>query len=171
VPDAADLLAVRVTTLLVVAGFTLKAAVTPVGNPVAASVTLPENPFTGLIVIVLFPPVAPRVTVKEAGDGASVKLCARVTVRLIVVVSVRVPDVPVIVTVAVPAVAEALAAKVKVLVEVAGFELKAAVTPLGKPEADRVTLLSKPFAGLMVIVLVPLVPCTTLSVFGLADKE
>jgi len=74
VPEAAVLLAVRVTTLLVVAGFTLKEAVTPVGNPEAASVTLPENPFTGVIVIVLLPPVAPLATLRVVGDAESLKL-------------------------------------------------------------------------------------------------
>jgi hypothetical protein len=86
VPDAAVLLAVSVTTLVVVAGFTLKAAVTPVGNPEAARVTLPENPFTGAIVSVLLPPVAPLVTVRAVGEAESLKLCATVTVTLIVVV-------------------------------------------------------------------------------------
>lgn len=86
VPEAAVLLAVRVTTLVVVAGFTLKEAVTPVGNPEAARVTLPENPFTGVMVIVLLLPVAPLSTVTAVGDSESLKLCATVTVRLIVVV-------------------------------------------------------------------------------------
>lgn len=85
-PEATVLLAVRVTTLVVVAGFTLKAAVTPVGNPEAARVTLPENPFTGEIVSVLLPPVAPLTTVSEVGEAESLKLCATVTVRLMVVV-------------------------------------------------------------------------------------
>ena len=86
------------------------------------------------------------------------KLGAGVTVRLIVVVSVKLPDVPVIVTVAVPVAAVALAVKVSVLVDVAGFGLNAAVTPLGKPDAVRVTFPLKPFDGVMVIVLVPWLP-------------
>ena len=87
--------------------------------------------------------------------AVSVKLGAGVTFRLSVVVSVRLPDVPVIVTTALPVVAVALAVKVSVLVEVAGFGLNAAVTPLGRPDAEKVTLPVKPFAGVMVIVLVP----------------
>jgi len=79
------------------------------------------------------------------------------------------PDVPVMVTVAAPVVAAALAVKVKVLVVLAGFGLKLAVTPLGKPDAERVTLPPKPFDGVMVIALVPLVPCTTLKLVGEAD--
>jgi hypothetical protein len=171
VPEGAVLLAVSVTTLLVVAGFTLKEAVTPVGNPEAAKVTLPENPFTGVIVIVLFPPAAPLATVRAVGDAERLKLCARVTVRLIVVVCVRLPEAPVMVTEAVPVAAVAAAVRVNVLLDVAGFGLKLAVTPLGRPEADMVTFPLNPFVGAMVIVLVPVVPCMTLSVLGLADNE
>ena len=43
-PVVAVLLAVRVSVLLEVVGFVLKAAVTPLGKPDAARVTLPENP-------------------------------------------------------------------------------------------------------------------------------
>ena len=86
------------------------------------------------------------------GEAERLKLC---TVRLSVVVSVRVPDVPVIVTVAVPVAVVALAVRVSVLLLVAGLGLNAAVTPLGKPVAERVTLPLKPFNGVMVIVLVP----------------
>jgi hypothetical protein len=75
------------------------------------------------------------------------------------------------VTVALPAAAVAAAVRVNVLVEVAGFGLKLALTPAGRPEADMVTLPLKPFAGVMAIVLLPEVPCMTLSVLGLADNE
>ena len=84
-PDAAVLLALKVTTLFVVAGFTLNEAVTPVGNPEAASVTLPENPFTGVTVIVLLP-LLPLATVRAVGDAERLKLCARTMVTLIAVV-------------------------------------------------------------------------------------
>jgi hypothetical protein len=67
------------------------------------------------------------------------------TVRLTVVVCVKLPEVPVIVTVAVPVVAVALAVSVKALEVVAGFGLNAAVTPVGKPDAAMVTLPLKPF--------------------------
>jgi hypothetical protein len=72
---------------------------------------------------------------------------------------------------AVPVLAAALAVNVNVLDDVAGFELNAAVTPLGRPDAARLTLPLKPFAGLIVTVLVPLLPCTTLNVFGVAVSE
>lgn len=45
----------NVRVLVDVAGFGLNAAVTPFGNPEADNVTLPVNPFSGLMVIVLFP--------------------------------------------------------------------------------------------------------------------
>ena len=86
-----------------------------------------------------------------------------------VVVWVRLPDVPVTVIVAVPVEADALAVKVRVLVDVAGFVPKLAVTPLGRPEAEKLTEPVKPLAGVMLIVLVPLVPCTTLKVLGEAE--
>ena len=87
-------------------------------------------------------------------SGGVVSLPA-VTVRAIVVVLVKVPDVPVIVTVPCPVVAVLLAVSVNVLVVVAGFGLKDAVTPLGRPDADKLTLPLKPFRGATVIVLVP----------------
>jgi hypothetical protein len=62
-----------------------------------------------------------------------------------VVLCVRLPDLPVMVTVNVPRRAVALAARVSVLVAVAGLGVKDALTPLGIPEADRVTGPAKPF--------------------------
>ena len=55
VPVTAVALAVKVSVLVDVAGFGLKAAVTPFGSPEAASVTSPENPLTGVTVIALVP--------------------------------------------------------------------------------------------------------------------
>ncbi len=91
----------------------------------------------------------------ELGLTAMVKLGAGVTVRLIVVVLLKLPAVPVTVIVAVPVAAVVLAVKVSVLVVVAGFGVNTAVTPLGKPDAENVTLPLKPFAGVIVTVLVP----------------
>ena len=87
-------------------------------------------------------------------------------VREIVVVLVRLPEVPVIVTVTVPVAAVLLAVRVRVLVVVVVLGLNEAVTPAGRPEADKFTLLLKPFSGLMVIVLVPLVPCEIVKLTG-----
>lgn len=47
VPVVAELLAVNVSMLVPVAGFGLNAAVTPLPNPLAESVTLPANPLVG----------------------------------------------------------------------------------------------------------------------------
>lgn len=57
-----------------------------------------------------------------------------------------------------------------VLLEVAGFGLIDAVTPAGSPLAFRATFLSKAFVGLMVIALVPLLPCATARVSGEAVR-
>jgi len=167
VPGFAVGLAVRVRVLVEVAGFGLKAAVTPDGSPEAASVTLPENPLTGSMVIVLVPLLLWR-TVREFGKAERVKPWVT-TVRLIVVVLVNVPDVPVICTVTVPGAATALAVRVIVLVEEAGFGLKVAVTPLGSPEAERVTLPVKPLRGTIVIMVAAEPLCPTVTMPGLAN--
>jgi hypothetical protein len=73
VPVVAVELAVRVSTLLPVVGFVPNAAVTPLGNPDAARVTLPLNPFTSVTVMVLVP-LLPWVTVRLLGESESVKL-------------------------------------------------------------------------------------------------
>jgi hypothetical protein len=91
-------------------------------------------------------------------------------VREIVVVLVKLPDVPEMVTVTVPVAAVLLAVSVKVLVVVAGFAVKEAVTPLGRPDADKVTLPLKPFCGVTVMVLVPAVPCVSVKPFGDAER-
>ena len=55
---AAVLLAVNVSILVLVAGFGLNEAVTPVGRPDAARVTAPVNPLIGFTMMVLFGLVA-----------------------------------------------------------------------------------------------------------------
>jgi hypothetical protein len=81
-------------------------------------------------------------------------------VKLIVVVCVSVPEVPVIVTVVgPPTVAVALAVKVKTLVLLVLVGLKDAVTPLGRVELTaKLTLPVKPLTGFTVIMLVALLP-------------
>ncbi len=155
VPAAAELLAVRVSTLVEVVGFVANEAVTPVGSPVAVKVTLPVKPFVGFTVMVLVPPVRFCVIARLAGEADSVKFGGGVTVRAIVVVGARLPDVPVMVTVAGPTVAVALAVRVSKLVEVVGFVANDAVTPFGRPVAARLTLPVNPFTSVTVMVLVP----------------
>lgn len=73
VPGVAELLAVNVITLLVVAGLVLNAAVTPLGKPDTASDTAPVKPLTSVTAMVSLP-VPPTVTERVLADGASVKL-------------------------------------------------------------------------------------------------
>ena len=73
VPVVAVLLEVRVSVLVEVVGFVLNAAVTPLGRPDAANVTLPENPPRSVTVIALVP-LLPWVMVTLLGDEARVKL-------------------------------------------------------------------------------------------------
>jgi len=72
-PFAAAALAVSVNTLLLVAGFGLNAAVTPLGKPDAESETLPLKglPFAAVMVIALVPLVPAKTF--NVGDAESVK--------------------------------------------------------------------------------------------------
>src|SRR6266478_1967885 len=92
------------------------------------------------------------------------------TVREIVAVFVKLPDVPVTVTVTVPVAAVPLAVKVSVLVFVVLLGLNDAVTPLGRPDADKFTLPLKPFCGVTVIALVLVVPCDIVKLLGEAER-
>jgi hypothetical protein len=143
-----------------VTGFFENAAVTPLGRPVTLSVVAELKLFWLVMVMVLFP-LLPRFTLREVGEAPMVKFgdpAAGLTVRAIVVVATRLPEVPVMVTVAVPVVAVALAVSVTTLVPDVGFVPNVAVTPLGKPDAASVTLPVNPFWSFTVMVLVPLAP-------------
>jgi len=168
VPNAAELLAVKVSVLLVVAEAGLNDAVTPAGRPVAARLTPLVKPFCGVTVMVLVP-VFPGTTVTLEGFAERVNEGGPVTVTVRRAVLVSDPEVPVMVTVEVPEAAEALAVRVSRLLVVAEAGLNDAVTPAGRPEAARLTPLVKPFCGVTVMVLVPLPPgaMDTLE----ADKE
>jgi len=72
-PVVAVLLAVSVSTLVPVVGFVPNAAVTPLGRPDAARVTLPVNPPTSVTVIVLVP-LPPCVIVRLLGESDKLKL-------------------------------------------------------------------------------------------------
>ena len=73
VPVVAVLLAVNVSTLVPVVGFVPNVAVTPLGRPEAARVTLPVNPPASLTVMVLVP-LLPWVIERLPGESESVKL-------------------------------------------------------------------------------------------------
>src|SRR5208337_1686931 len=72
-PVVAELLAVSVRVLVVVVAVGLKDAVTPLGRPEAAKLTLPVKPFWPFTVIVLVP-LLPWATDKAVGFADSVKL-------------------------------------------------------------------------------------------------
>jgi hypothetical protein len=96
----------------------------------------------------------------KSGAGA-----AAVTVTPTVVVWLKLPEVPVMVTVVgPPTVAVPLAVRVRAL------PLNDAVTPVGSPEAAYETVPVKLFFGVTVIVLVPVLPCTILTLVGDAAK-
>jgi hypothetical protein len=171
---------VKVTSIL---QFFPAASVAPQG---LVDVVWPKSPLVVMLLIfsvevpvlvkvtAFLAPVAPTTTLAHVrDDGVTVTVGPVplvVTVRLTEVVAVRLPDVPVIVTLEVPAVAVALAVRVNLLVVLAGFGLKPAVTPLGSPEAASVTVLLNPFNGVMVIVLVPLLPCAIDTLVGDAES-
>ena len=71
---------------------------------------------------------------------------------VMVLVTVRLPEVPVRVNTYVPAVTELLAMKVRTLLAEVGFVPKDAVTPLGSPAMLRFTLPVKPYRGATVMV-------------------
>src|SRR6267378_3615553 len=169
VPVVAEPPTVNVSVLAEVEEFGLKVAVTPVGRLDAEKLTLPVKPRIGLMVIVDVP-VLPRATLRLLGDAERLKFGPGFTVRAIVVVCVRPPDVPVIVTVTLPVVAVLLAVNVSVLVLVVLLGLNDGVTPLGRPEADKLTLPVKPFCGVTLIVLVPLVPWVIVTLEGDAER-
>ena len=82
---------------------------------------------------------------------------------------VRLPDVPVIVTVSGPTVALPEAVNVNTLPPVVLAGLNDPVTPTGRPLTDRATDPAKLLSGVTIMVLLPLVPWTTLT--GEADRE
>ncbi len=95
---------------------------------------------------------------------------ASATVRLIVVVMLRLPEVPVTVTVDVASAAELAAVNVSVLALVVLAGLKAAVTPVGRPETFRATVPLKPYSGFTAIELVLVEPGAMLTLVGDAER-
>ena len=87
IPVVAALLAVSVKVLVAVVGFVLNDAVTPLGRPGAAKVTLPVKPFLGRTVMVL-EPLDPWAMVRLLGDAERLKsgVAVTLTVREMVVV-------------------------------------------------------------------------------------
>ncbi len=96
-PADAVLLAVKVSTLLVVLLVGLNAAVTPLGNAEIVKITEPVKPPDGVTLIVLVTPAPPGVIESVAGDADNVNPppVDPATVRLTFVLFVKLPDVPV----------------------------------------------------------------------------
>jgi hypothetical protein len=116
--------------------------------------------------------VEPPFTEMYGTIAVGVQLELPVTVSAMVVVALRLPEVPVMVTVEVPAVAVELAVRVSTLLPVVGLVPNTAPTPLGSPDAARVTLPSNGLTSVTVIVSVPLAPWATdkLDAAGLSVK-
>ena len=93
------------------------------------------------------------------------------TVSATVVVCVRLPETPVMVMFDNPAVAVLATVSVRTLVPVVDAGLNDAVTPAGRPLALSATAPLKLLRPVTVIVLLPLVPATTLKLLGEDDKE
>ena len=85
VPVVAVALAVSVKELVVVAEAGVNEAVTPLGRPDAAKLTLPLKPFRGATVMVLRP-LDPWRMLKLLGDAERLKSGGALTVRATVVV-------------------------------------------------------------------------------------
>jgi hypothetical protein len=151
--------AVKVSTLLVpVAEAGAKAAVTPVGRPLAARAMAPEKPAILVMAMVLLP-AAPWTTVRLVGDAESVKLAGALTVIGNGRVCEVVPLVQVMVAFASPTVAVAVAANVAIVLDpVIDAGLKLTLTPDGNPLTAQDIVPVNPPVRAIVIVLVPLVP-------------
>jgi hypothetical protein len=89
-PVAAEFVAVRVSVVSLLVGFGLIPDVTPFGRPETENMTLPLKPFAGVMVIVLVP-WPPKAIARLLGLAEIVKLGSAVTVRLILVVAVKLP--------------------------------------------------------------------------------
>src|SRR5262245_33861323 len=118
--------------------------------------SLNQGPFELITGVTVTPPVPPPLSF---------------TVRLIDVVRVRSPPVPVTVTVAGPRAAALDAVKLRaLLVPVVEVGLKLALTPLGNPPALNATLPVKPPVRVMVIALVPLAPRLIVRLEGFGES-
>ena len=141
-PTLAVLLAVSVSVLVFLVGFGVKLAVTPWGKPDTARFTLPLKPYAGTTERDAVPDF-PWPRVKVPGP-LSVKLGPWMESDK-VVVSVRLPEMPVMVSVPLPTLAVLLAVRVNVLIPVVEAGENEALTPLGRPERERFTLPVKPY--------------------------
>jgi hypothetical protein len=166
IPSVAVELAVRVIVLLPLEGFVPNDAVTPLGSPETARLTLAANPAAPVTATVLKPD-APWVTIRPDGELETENA---VTLRVSVAVEEGTPlEVPVTVIVAVPRVALELAVNVTVPL-LPGFALHAADTPLGSPDTVRPTLPVNPPTLNTATVLSPEPPWAMFKLLGDAER-
>jgi hypothetical protein len=97
VPGTAALLALKVRELVVLVMAGLKVADTPIGSPVSVKATLLLEPFAQVTSIVL-PALPPTRRLRALCEDESVKLGSGM-VNVMLVVLVRVPEVPITFTV------------------------------------------------------------------------
>lgn len=153
----------------------LKLPVTPEGMPVADNAIAESNPPETAVVTTAYP-LWPWYRYPDVGETEMVKApaVAAVTVSDTVAVCVIPPPVPVTVIVYVPVAVVDATASVKVDVPEPGaaidVELKVAVTPVGWPLADNATAELNPPETVVVIVELPLLPCTTETEVGEAER-
>jgi hypothetical protein len=149
----------------------LKVAVAPLGSPEADSVIAALNPPETVVVMVLVPE-PPWTTLTGPCDAEIVKSVAgaAVTVKVTAVVCVVPPPVPLIITLDVPVGVEAPVVSVSVEVPDPGAAtevgLNVAVVPVGSNEADSAIAALNPLKAVVVMVVVPEFPCTTVTVVG-----
>lgn len=150
----------------------LKVAVSFLPRPEALKLMGALKPPVTEVVIVEVP-LLPRAMVSDAGDALSEKPAdTPVTVRVTVVVSVVLPEVPVTVIGYVPvAVVEAtVMLMVELPVPVIDVGLKPIVTPEGCPLAVKVTGELNPPVTVLVIVEFPAPPCVIDTLAGEAER-
>jgi hypothetical protein len=156
VPTGATPLAMNVSVLVFVTVTALKEAVTPVGRPETARLTLPVKLFCASTLIAV-PALVPGFKEMPLAEAVRPKLGV-MTRRLMPAMLLRVPEVPEIVIAEVPAAAELLAVNVAVVLLAVLAGLNDTVTPTGNPEATSTTLPVKPFWGITVITLLLVLP-------------
>ena len=149
----------------------LKVTVTPLPCPEALK-PIGELKSPAIVVVIVVVPDFPCSMVTALGDALIEKLGGPVTVRVTVVVSVVLPDVPVTVMGYTPVTVDE--ATVIVIVEVPSpvieVGLKLTVTPFGWPVADNVMAESKPPVTELMMLEVPEVPCANVTAAGEANS-
>lgn len=152
----------------------LKLTLTPPPAPEADKL-IDELKLPEAAVVIVELPEVPLEMLNDVGDAPMVKSPGvPVTVRVTVVVSIVLPEVPVTVMVYVPATVDD--ATVIVMSEVPepgaaiGLVPKVTVTPVGWPLAVKVTAALNPPVTVLVMVEVPALPCATDTEAGEAER-